>query len=110
MATPTGQQQNSGHPIYLYTTPLNNQKRLIKKPVDIIGHWAVCINGYCYELTRATNNEKQQLNIKGKHWIRCLPEDEWKRVKREEKRGITERDPVGYTTKLWSPETIKYIG
>ncbi|RGP61342.1 hypothetical protein FLONG3_10576 [Fusarium longipes] len=102
MVAPAQKNSSTGYPIYLYTTPTADQNKFWKRTVDVIGHWAICINGYCYELTRITPREK-------KYWIRCLPEKEWKRVKRVEGRRITERDPLGPTAKEWTHEEIKHI-
>jgi hypothetical protein len=109
MTTAVQQNNNMGYPIYLYTTPTANQNKIWKRTVDIIGHWAICINGYCYELTRVTPSEKES-GIEVKYWIRYLPEQEWKRVKQQEGRRITERDPLGYTARPWTHADIKHIG
>ncbi|CAJ0542295.1 Ff.00g000060.m01.CDS01 [Fusarium sp. VM40] len=103
------QDNNTGYPIYLYTTPTLNQNHFYKRTVDIIGHWAICINGYCYELTRVTPSERQNLGIQGQYQIRSLTEQDWKKKKRGEERRIKEREPVGYTSRPWSHETIKRI-
>lgn len=104
------QDNNTGYPIYLYTTPTVNQNHFYKRTVDIIGHWAICINGYCYELTRVTPSERQNLGIQGQYQIRSLTEQDWKKKKRDEERRIKEREPVGYTSRPWSHETINRIG
>ncbi|KAM0228883.1 hypothetical protein ACHAPO_010407 [Fusarium lateritium] len=100
------QNDNTGYPMCLYTTPTTRQNKLWKRNIDIIGHWAICINGYCYELARLAPNEHEQ-NVTKKYGLRFLPEEEWKRRKREEGRRITERDPLGYTARRWTHEDIK---
>ncbi|KAM0351842.1 hypothetical protein ACHAPU_002355 [Fusarium lateritium] len=101
--------QPTAYPIFLFTTPLQNQKKLFKKPLDVIGHWAVCINGVCYELTRASKDEKKKNKLKGNHWIRTLSLDQWKDIKKSETRAVSEPKLVGYTTQPFSHDTIHYI-
>ncbi|KAH8885992.1 hypothetical protein GQ53DRAFT_809864 [Thozetella sp. PMI_491] len=83
-----------GHPkaIYLYTTPLKYQRNIFKlrKPVDIFAHWAIAVQGTCYELTR--NDPKQ----KPKYLMRVREEQEWLRLKYAEDR-LCENKFVGYT-------------
>lgn len=105
MQTLAQRSSNTGYPIYLFTTPTADQNKFWKRTVDVIGHWAICINGYCYELARVKSSEKNQRAYS----TRYLPEEEWKRVKREEGRRITERDPLGYTARPWTHEDIKYM-
>lgn len=104
------QYQQSVYPIYLFTTPLKNQRKLFKKPIDVIGHWAVCINGMCYELTRASDPEKKKNKLKGNYWIRTLSLSDWKAIKEFEKRGVSEPKLVGYTARPWPHNIIKKIG
>ncbi|KAM0446232.1 hypothetical protein ACHAQK_001149 [Fusarium lateritium] len=103
------QYQQQVYPIYLFTTPLKNQRKLFKKPVDVIGHWAVCINGMCYELTRASDPEKKKNKLKGNYWIRTLSLGDWKAIKEFEKRGVSEPKLVGYTARPWPHNIIKKI-
>ncbi|KAG5664903.1 hypothetical protein KAF25_008637 [Fusarium avenaceum] len=78
------QYQQSGYPIYLFTTPLKNQRKLFNKPVDVIGHWAAIIGS---EL--------------------CL--SDWKTIKDFEKRGVSEPKLVGYTARPWPHNIIEKI-
>ncbi|KIL92172.1 hypothetical protein FAVG1_04579 [Fusarium avenaceum] len=103
------QYQQPAYPIYLFTTPLKNQRKLLKKPVDVIGHWALCINGMCCELTRASDPEKKENKLKGNYWIRTLPLSDLKAIKDFEKRGVGEPKLVGYTAKPWLHKIIKKI-
>ena len=37
--------------IYLFTMPITTLKKMgIKKGMDIVAHWAICVNGYVFEL------------------------------------------------------------
>ncbi|CEI60361.1 hypothetical protein FVEN_g6512 [Fusarium venenatum] len=101
MGTVTRKNINTGYPICLYTTPTTRQNKIWKRNIDIIGHWAICINGYCYELARLAQG------VEKTYGLRFLPEEEWKRIKRLEGRRITERDPLGYTARRWTHEDIK---
>jgi hypothetical protein len=91
--------------IYLYTTPLNNQKKLLKKPIDIFAHWAICIDGQFYELTRNPTRDKKKKEPK--YIMRSLGEQEWVSLKQLENRGC-ERQLAGYTS--FSTEQIYYVG
>jgi hypothetical protein len=45
--------------IILFTMPVSALKTLgIKKPIDIVAHWTICINGMCYELARQSNKKE----------------------------------------------------
>lgn len=104
----------SGYPIYLYTTPLSSQSKILphfKTPVDVISHWAICIQGQCYELKK--NNDKNKSKTDPKYVIRSLPEQEWKDMKRVKENNRPYHkvpEPIGYTSRPFSIETIKYIG
>lgn len=105
----TGCDHDYGYPIYLITTPLRNQRKFLSKPIDPFGHWAICIQGYCYELTK--NPAKPRPKKDPKYIVRQLPRDTWARLKEEDKRAIRQADnPVGQTARSWPPETIKEIG
>ncbi len=91
--------------IYLYTTPLNNQKRLLRKPIDIFAHWAICIDGRCYELTR--NDARNKKKKEPKYIMRSLEEQEWIFLKQSEHRG-REKQLAGYTS--FSTEQIYHVG
>ncbi|KAH6645122.1 hypothetical protein BKA67DRAFT_670665 [Truncatella angustata] len=97
-----------GHPIYLYTTPLASQKKFMKKkPIDLVGHWAICIQGYFYELTK---NPNAQTKRDPKHIIRTLPYEQWQALKGEEERVVQPPGgPAGYTARPWTPSQIKYM-
>ncbi|KAH8837529.1 hypothetical protein MCOR27_009892 [Pyricularia oryzae] len=100
-------EQQQQQPIYLYTTPLRSHKKLgVKKGRDIFGHWAICIEGYCFELAGRTEEEKREGHDRFK--INCLPEQQWKDG-RELGDEVTAKQ-VGYTVKYFAPSTIKDIG
>ncbi|KAI4862304.1 hypothetical protein F4820DRAFT_430997 [Hypoxylon rubiginosum] len=96
---------SQGHPIYLYTAPLEYQKHVFNftKPRDAIGHWAVCVQGQCYELAKNRDNDKKKKDPKYK--VNWLPEDVWKAGRQPCKKS----DPIGYTERPWPPQTIQYI-
>jgi hypothetical protein len=98
---------SDGHPkaIYLYTTPLNNQRRFLKKPIDIFAHWAICIDGHCYELTR--NGDRNKNKKEPKYIMKALDEQEWISKKKDEQRGL-EKQLAGYT--LFSTKRVHYVG
>ncbi|KAI1370822.1 hypothetical protein F4677DRAFT_451003 [Hypoxylon crocopeplum] len=100
---------DQGHPIYLYTTTLGYQSTYLKfkKPIDAIGHWAVCIQGQCYEVTRNKDPAKKKKDPK--YLMRSLPEHEWSRIKDDEKRPYKRIGPMGYTARSWPIQTIKDI-
>ncbi|KAK7416200.1 hypothetical protein QQX98_005397 [Neonectria punicea] len=99
-----------GYPIYLLTTPLQYQSKYLgfDKPRDMIGHWAIRIEGHCYELTK---NPKEPMTKKDpKYIMRSLPDQTWRSIKRDEKRVVSPSDrPVGYTARPWSPQTIQHM-
>ncbi|KAI2620765.1 hypothetical protein GGS26DRAFT_307644 [Hypomontagnella submonticulosa] len=94
-----------GHPIYLYTAPLEYQKNVFNfsKPRDTIGHWAICIEGRCYEL--AKNRDKDKKKKDPKYKVNYLSEDAWTKGRQPCKKS----DPIGYTARPWPPQTIEYI-
>ncbi|KAI2617142.1 hypothetical protein GGR54DRAFT_215253 [Hypoxylon sp. NC1633] len=96
---------NEGHPIYLYTTPLRYQSKYFhfKKPADAIGHWAVCIQGQCYEVTRNTDENKGKKDPK--YIMRPIPVEEWTKERTPFKRD----GPIGFTARPWPSATIERI-
>ncbi|KAH7311206.1 hypothetical protein B0I35DRAFT_514056 [Stachybotrys elegans] len=91
--------------IFLYTAPLRNQRKLFKKPVDVIGHWAVCIDGWCYELTR---NGEGANKTEPKYSMKPSTEQAWLEKKRRQER-LNDKVLVGYTTRYFSPTDIETI-
>ncbi|RYP13460.1 hypothetical protein DL765_006873 [Monosporascus sp. GIB2] len=72
--------------IYLYTTPLDNQKHMLKTHIEVFAHWAIYIEGRCYELTR--NRDKNKKKIDPKYKTNLSDEQDWiYRKKHEEHRG-----------------------
>ncbi|KAF6828580.1 hypothetical protein CPLU01_08449 [Colletotrichum plurivorum] len=44
--------------MYIFMLPTTALKQFgIKKPIDVVSHWALCINGICYELQRVNSKE-----------------------------------------------------
>ncbi|KAK7433060.1 hypothetical protein QQZ08_000533 [Neonectria magnoliae] len=99
-----------GYPIYLLTTPLKYQSKYLRftKPHDMIGHWAICIEGHCYELTR--NSEEHMTKKDPKYIMRSLPQKQWEAIKDKEERFVQwSKGPVGHTARPWSPQTIEQM-
>ncbi|KPM40829.1 hypothetical protein AK830_g5692 [Neonectria ditissima] len=96
----TSQDYEQGYPIYLITTPLQNQKRFLKnKPIDVFGHWAICIQDHYYELTR--NPQKPLPKNEPKYKVRQMSKGDWEYFKKEEKRVIQPAaEPVG-SEQVW---------
>ncbi len=90
--------------IYLYTAPLHNDYCVngrLKKTIDIIAHWAVCIQGVCYEVRRADKSKGER-----DHLYQSIPEQEW--IKKRNPRQ--ERKHVGYMAMPFEPWLIDYVG
>lgn len=92
--------------IFLYTTPLRDQKTFLrmKKPLDVIGHWAVCIDGVCYELTRGDKARNEP-----KYQPKFTDEDEWIRMKNKEGRDVV-KELAGKMASPYSRETLEATG
>lgn len=101
-----GSSKESPTAIYLYTTPLRKSGPLkLKKPADIFAHWAICIQGRCYELVRNTTRTKDEPEYN----VRFSSEQEWEQRKEDEHRVLRKR----YAGKLSMPyprETIEEVG
>jgi len=92
--------------IYLYTTPLRNQRRIFNKPRDILAHWAVCIQGRCYELTRNTPQTKGE----AKYGIRSTPEPVWTRTKEDVENRVCKKTFAGNMYIAYPRGTIERVG
>ncbi|KAF1922231.1 uncharacterized protein M421DRAFT_96869 [Didymella exigua CBS 183.55] len=47
--------------IHLFTMSTTAMKNMgIKKPIDIVGHWAICVNGWVFELGRDITQKKKK--------------------------------------------------
>lgn len=110
---------NNGQAISLYTAPLMYQRKFLglKKPIDVFGHWAVCISGHCYELTRNRNPEPKSRKEKKafqKYIVNCEPEETWLHKKRHvedpPREPAKSPEPLGYTTRYFTADIIEYIG
>lgn len=109
----------NGQAISLYTAPLMYQRKFLglKKPIDVFGHWAICIAGHCYELTRNRNPEpkdRKERKAFQKYIVNCEPEETWLYKKRHiedpPRDPIKHPEPLGYTAHYFTPDTIEYIG
>jgi hypothetical protein len=88
--------------IYLYTVPLKN----LKVPIDVFGHWAVCIQGNCYEIIKGEKGYKKR--GEQKFHYNLVPELEWINKKGHGKaKGPVH---VGYMTVPYTKETIHQVG
>ncbi|KAF2469612.1 uncharacterized protein BDR25DRAFT_304344 [Lindgomyces ingoldianus] len=96
--------KDSSQAIYLYTTPLRgdfvNGSR--KKPIDIFAHWAVCIQGICYEL-RGGDKKKGE----PKFLYKSISEQEWRETRQYKDRE--EPKHVGYMIRPYTPEVIDIL-
>jgi hypothetical protein len=92
--------------IYLYTAPLKALRKLKTNP-DVFAHWAICIQGVCYEVRKARPNEPK----KPKHLYAPTPLQAWLARKHEE--GRTPEffpEPMGYMYKAYSQDVIHRVG
>ena len=91
--------------IYLYTAPLRHDflNSKFKKPIGMFAHWAICIQGVCYEVTQGDKKKGEP-----KYLYKWTPEQEW-RESRPYKDRVT-REHVGMMTKPYTPEKIDEIG
>ncbi len=91
--------------IYLYTAPLRNDiiNGSRKKLIDIFAHWAVCIQGVCYELRGGIKK-----NGEPKFLYKPTPEQEWRNTRKYE--GREDAKHVGYMTAPYPPWVIHEVG
>ncbi len=93
--------------IYLYTTPLKKHSHVwkLKKPRDIFAHWAICIQGRCYELTRNTGRTRNEPEYK----VKSSDEEQWKQTKEKDGREC-KRKYAANMSKLYPGKTIERVG
>lgn len=89
--------KNPSQAIYLYTPPLRHDpvNGNLKNNINMFAHWAVCIQGVCYELT-------------GKHeGYQWKLEQDWRKT-----RQLQDQQPehVGYMTMPYTPAIIHKVG
>ena len=96
---------DSSKAIYLYTTPLKNQRHIFHKPRDILAHWAICIQGRCYELKRATPQTKGD----PKYGVRSTPELEWTRKKEDVEHRVCKKTFAGNMYVAYPRRTIERV-
>ncbi|KAG8159509.1 hypothetical protein KVR01_010146 [Diaporthe batatas] len=86
----------------LLTVPVSSLKSLgLKKPIDIVAHWTICINGICYELARQTNKKEP-------YFYRCISLGEWK-AKRISQGKPIESHELGQMTMPYSHQLIHEV-
>lgn len=89
--------------IFLLTTPVSTLKALgIKNPIDIVAHWTICINGWCYELAR-------QASKKFPYTYKAKPEQDWRAYRASQGKPI-ESHLIGYMAMPYSHEYINEVG
>lgn len=89
--------------IVLLTMPVSALKTLgIKKPIDIVAHWTICINGMCYELARQ-NNKKEPYTYK------ATPESEF-RAKRARQGKTVQEATLGNMASPYQHQIIDEVG
>lgn len=91
--------------IYLYTAPLRGDfvNNKFKKPIGIFAHWAVCIQGICYEVAQGDKKKGEP-----KYLYKSTPEREW--IKSRPYADRLTRKLVGNMTKPYTRETIDKKG
>lgn len=89
--------------IELLTVPVSSLKSLgIKKPIDIVAHWTICINGVCYELARQSNKKEP-------YSYRSLSLGHWTEKRRTQGKPI-ESHQLGNMTLPYPHELIHEVG
>ncbi|TQN64335.1 hypothetical protein CSHISOI_11085, partial [Colletotrichum shisoi] len=97
-----------GYPIYLYVAIVKKTRRFLTKPVNLIAHWAVYIEGHLYELIR--NDEEAVANGKPKYDTRHPSYQEWwDLMQKQDRKPQLVDGVVGYTAREWSPDEIDNI-
>ncbi|WQF77427.1 hypothetical protein CDEST_02441 [Colletotrichum destructivum] len=101
---------DQGYPIYLYVAIVKKTRRFLTKPVNLIAHWAVYIEGHLYELIR-NDEEAVAKGEEPKYGTRHRSYQEWWDLMQEQDRKPQLVDgAVGYTSCEWSPDEIDNIG
>lgn len=103
----TSRPDYSPQAIYLYVVPLRNDifNGSLKKPISVAAHWAVCIQGICYELR--ARDEKKEPN-EAKYLYKWTHEKEWRdtrHVKDDER-----PEHLGYMTRPYKPNQVHDVG
>lgn len=92
------------HDLYLYIAPIQKQNDFkLHKPFRPVAHWAICVEGRCYELER--NHESK--GIGREYHILFLTEKAWQDVRAADGRKC-EKGRLGRTS--WSREDIESCG
>lgn len=90
--------------IELLTIPVSNLKKLgLKKPIDIVAHWTICIDGWCYELGRQKSNKKEP------YAYRTLRKEEWLEL-RGDRAKFTEAHVLGDMAMPYPHHLIHEVG
>lgn len=104
---PSGRWLTYGQPatykIYLLTMPTSMFRDFgIKKPLDMVAHWALLIDGRCYQLGH-TGNKKEPYDYQWKS------EPDFVEYRNDQKKPI-EYMEVGYMATNYSHEWIDKVG
>ncbi|KAI9886618.1 MAG: hypothetical protein M1823_001597 [Watsoniomyces obsoletus] len=89
--------------IYLYIVPLRNDflNGSLKKPIKLFSHWAICIQGMCYELRAGVTKKGEPTFL-----YTSTPEQEWRQT-----RGYAGQEIklVGYMAKPYPSWVIHQV-
>ncbi|KAF6836915.1 hypothetical protein CMUS01_05229 [Colletotrichum musicola] len=88
--------------MYIFMLPTTALKQFgIKKPIDVVAHWALCINGICYELQRTDN--------KGKYDFGWKTEPDFVKYRHEKQNKGIVYGELGYMARLYPHGWIKEV-
>lgn len=89
--------------IVLLTMPVSTLKAVgIKKNIDLVAHWTICINGMCYELARQDNKKEP-------YTYKATPEHEF-RARRARQGKQIEEAPLGDMAMPYPHPLIDEVG
>jgi hypothetical protein len=91
------------HLFTMSTTALQNMG--IKKPIDIVAHWAICVNGWVFELGRDPTQKKK----KDQYGYKATPELQFVQKRKQQGKDIMFGE-IGDLVYPYSPGQIHEIG
>lgn len=91
------------HLFTMSTTALKNMG--IKKPIDIVAHWAICVNGWVYELGRDPLQKKK----KDQYGYKATPELKFVQNRKRQRKDIMYGE-IGDLVYPYTPTQISEIG
>lgn len=103
----TSRPDYSPQAIYLYVVPLRNDifNGSLKKPISVAAHWAVCIQGICYELRARDENKEPN---EAKYLYKWTYEKEWRDTRHvKDDEGQVH---LGYLTRPYEPKQVHDVG